>query len=77
MTNKPVELCYRQFGMRLEQLRNALGWTQEELAKKTNLVRGSIANIERGKQRILLHDVERFATAFGTSPKQLLRGIWT
>jgi len=40
------------------------------------LTRGSIANIELGKQRILLHDVQRFSDAFGISPKVLLRGIW-
>lgn len=75
-TNKPIELVYRQFGMKVEQIRSALGWTQDDLAKKTGLSRGSIANLETGKQRILLADVERFASAFNTSPKQLLRGIW-
>jgi len=77
MTNKPVQLCYRQFGMKVEQLRTMLGWNQQDLAKRVGLTRGSIANIETGRQRILLHDVEKFAEAFGTSPKQLMRGIWT
>lgn len=74
---EPVQLCYRQLGMKIEQLRTALGWTQEDLAKKLNMARGSVANIETGRQRVLMHDIETIATAFGSTPKQLLRGIWT
>lgn len=73
---KPIEPIYRLMGAKIEQLRNVLGWSQEDLAKKVGLTRGSIANIEAGKQRILLHDVERFCTAFQTSPRNLLRGVW-
>lgn len=35
------------------------------------------AKIETGRQRLLLDDVEKFAAAFGTTPKNLMRGIWT
>ncbi len=71
------ELVYRQLGGKIEQVRSALGWTQDELAKKIGLTRASIANIEAGRQRILLHDLEKFSVAFGMAPKALLRGIWT
>jgi transcriptional regulator with XRE-family HTH domain len=73
---KPIELCYRQIGMKIEQIRGAVGLTQEELAKRMGLQRSSICNIEAGRQRILLHDVEKFAAALGTTVKHLLRGIW-
>lgn len=77
MSDKPpIEPVYRSLGAKIEQLRTTLGWTQDELAKKTRLTRGSIANIETGRQRILLHDVETFSMAFNVSPKILLRGIW-
>lgn len=72
-----IEPCYRLFGAKVEQVRNVLGWTQNELAKKVGLTRTSITNIEAGRQRILMHDVEKFAMAFQTTPKALLRGIWT
>lgn len=77
MRNNNVEACYRLLGAKIEQTRTVLGWTQKELADKMNLTRASIANIEAGKQRILLHDVEKFCAAFNIQPKTLLRGIWT
>lgn len=72
-----VEPVYRQLGAKVQQMRDVLGWTQEELASKVGLNRTSIANIEAGSQRILLHDVETFAKAFGCQPRVFLRGIWT
>lgn len=74
--SKPIEPVYRQIGAKIEQLRDSLGWTQQDLADKVGLTRGSVANIELGRQRILLADVERFSRAFAISPKHLMRGIW-
>ena len=76
MTAKPVEPVYRLFGARVEQLRTTLGMNQHELAKKLGYSRGSIANIETGRQRILLGDVDRFAAGFGITARQLMKGIW-
>lgn len=73
MINEPV---YRLVGAKIEQTRTMLGWTQQELAAKVNLTRTSITNIEAGRQRILLHDIEKFCAAFNMAPKALLRGIW-
>lgn len=69
---KKIEPVYRLLGARIEHIRTTLGWTHAELA-----VRTSVTNIEAGRQRILLHDLETIATAFGITAKQLLRGIWT
>ena len=77
MPLKPVEPIYRMLGMKVEQLRTMLGWTQQELADKLHRSRGSIANFEAGRERILLHDLEAIAAAFSSSPKAMLRGIWT
>lgn len=73
---KPIEPCYRQFGAKVETIRTTLGWSQLDLAKRVGLTRTSITNIEAGRQRILLHDVVRFSTAFNTEPKALLKGIF-
>jgi DNA-binding XRE family transcriptional regulator len=71
------EAVYRLLGAKIEQTRTMLGWTQDDLAKKVKLTRTSIANIEAGNQRLLFHDIEKFAMAFNMQPKALLRGIWT
>ena len=73
---KPIEPVYRQLGAKIEQVRTVLGWTQNDLAKKTHMSRGSIANIELGRQRLLLNDVQKFADAFGSDCKCLMKGIW-
>ena len=73
----PIEPCHRLLGTRIEHIRTTLGLTQQELAKRVGLTRASIANIETGRHRFLLHVVERFAQALSTTPKHLMRGIWT
>jgi transcriptional regulator with XRE-family HTH domain len=73
---KEVEPIYRQFGSKIESMRVALGLSQQELSKRVGLTRTSVTNIEAGRQRVLLDDVEKFAAAFTTSPKFLMRGIW-
>lgn len=73
---KLVEPVYRQFGAKVESMRAVMMITQEDLAKRVKLTRASITNIEAGKQRVLLADVERFAIALGISPRSLMKGIW-
>ena len=74
--NKPIEACYIAFGVRVRMMREMLGLTQDELAKKMKISRPSLANIEVGRQRVLLGDVQRFADAIGVAPKQMMKGIW-
>ena len=73
---QPVEPVYRLFGAKVEQIRNVLGWTQADLAKKIGQSRAALANIEGGKQRVLLHHVEAFAKAFGMTAKEFSKGLW-
>ena len=57
------EALYRVFGRRLHDLRLKKHVPQQELATLSGLTRSSIANIESGKQRVLLHQVLQFAEA--------------
>ena len=57
------EAIYRVFGRKLRELRDKKGIPQEELATLSGLTRSSIANIENGKQRVMLHHLVRFAEA--------------
>ncbi len=73
---KPIEAVHQGVGVRIRSVRETLGISQAELAKRVNLTRTSLVNIEAGRQRMLLHSVEDFARALGTTPKTLLKGIW-
>lgn len=54
---------YGAFGNAVSTRRKALGLTQSQLAGKVGMSRASIANIESGRQNILLHHVYSLATA--------------
>lgn len=71
-----IERCYKRFGKNVRNIRIACGLTQEQLAKRVGLVRTSVVNIEAGRQRILLNDIQRFSTALRTDRKYFLSGIW-
>ena len=55
----------------------ALGLDQGTLAKRVGMTRTSLTNIEAGRQRVQLHQVEQMAEALGTTAKNLMRGIWS
>lgn len=76
-TIKELEPCYRMLAARVVMIRSAIGMTQKTLAKRAGFTRPSIANFEAGRQRVPLHRVEIIARALHTTPKHLMRGIWT
>lgn len=73
---KRIEPVYLDFGIRLAEIRIAIGLSQLELAERLGYSRPSISNIEAGRQRVLLDDVDRFSKALGCTPKHLMKGIW-
>lgn len=60
-----IEPVYEAFGRLVRARRIQLGWTQERLggALGAGMTRASIANIEAGKQRALLHTAIELAAA--------------
>lgn len=74
---KPLEPVYGLVAMKIRHVRETVGMTQEDLAKKVGYTRVTIVNIETGRQRLPLHMVEEISRALGTTTKHLMRGIWT
>ena len=66
------EAVYPAFGRRLRELREKKRVPQQELATFSGLTRSSIANIESGKQRVLLHQVLQFAVILDVAVGDLL-----
>lgn len=54
---------YRQLGQNVARARGKLGKTQAEIAAQIGLTRASLANIETGRQKVLMHHVFRLASA--------------
>ncbi|MDE2589223.1 MAG: helix-turn-helix transcriptional regulator [Patescibacteria group bacterium] len=71
-----IEKCHIRVGHKIKILRECFGMTQEDLAIAVGIGRTSIANIETGRQRLLLHSIAKFAKALGVEPEMLLKNIW-
>ena len=57
----------RRLGLKLQELRKAKGWSQEEFADRANLHRTYISAVERGVRNPTITVVEKLATALGVS----------
>ena len=52
-----------QFGLKVKQLRNQKGWSQEELAHKADIDRTYLPGIEAGKRNVSIVVIEKLAKA--------------
>lgn len=64
-----------EIGRRVRQARTRADLTQELLARKAGLTRGSITNIESGAQAPPPYRLVRLAAALGVEPAHLLPGV--
>ena len=72
VTPHPV---YKQIGAVIRQRRKQLDFKQQKLASKLGISRGSLANIETGRQSILVHQLYKFAEILGLTPSDLLPSL--
>lgn len=63
---------YTAVGRLVREARDKAGLTQEALASRVGLTRTSVTNIEKGRQKLLLHTFCDLAGALGVSPDALL-----
>ena len=67
-----TDSLYARLGDLVRLHRKRIGVTQAEVGKRIGLSRTSITNIEKGRQKILLHQLYDIATALQTTPESLL-----
>jgi transcriptional regulator with XRE-family HTH domain len=66
-----IDDFYAEFGRAVATRRNALDLTQSQLALRLGMSRASLANIERGEQRVYLHQGVQLAQELGETIGQL------
>jgi len=60
-------------GLRLKELRDAKGWSQRELSRRSGVRQATISHLETGKARTLsLVALEKLARALGCDPGYLI-----
>jgi transcriptional regulator with XRE-family HTH domain len=69
-TGESVQSFYQDFGALVRRARGAM--PQAALGLRVGLSRGSISNIEAGRQHVPLHLLPRLATALGVEAIELL-----
>ena len=72
MTEMTPHSIYKDIGSLIKARRKTLGLKQEKLSGALGISRGSLANIETGRQSILVHQLYHFAKALELSPADLL-----
>lgn len=66
---------YPLIGGIVRRRRKQLGMTQEKLAGQVSMSRAALANIEIGRQNVLVHQLYSLAGALDLSPEDLLPQI--
>ena len=52
---------YKRLGTIIKERRRQLGFTQEHLSSQLGISRASLANVETGRQRVLVHQLYQLA----------------
>ena len=63
---------YKAIGAVIRTRRKTQGLRQEDLAQRLGISRGALANIEAGRQGILVHQLYNFAEILDVTPADLL-----
>ena len=69
-----IDICLQDIGNRITELSKRLGWTQEELAEKTDLTPQFISYAESGKRAMCPENLLKLSKALNVSADYLLTG---
>jgi transcriptional regulator with XRE-family HTH domain len=72
MMDGVTDRLYRLVGKRIAQVRRRMSLSQTKLGQLTGLTRGSIANIELGRQHAPLHTIWQLGSKIEIDPRALL-----
>jgi len=68
-------MVYRSIGIRIQQARQELGLTQEELAARLGCTQAALSNYELGKRRLYLASLEQIAEVLGKPLSYFLESL--
>ena len=63
---------YKEFGQLLRDARKTAGMSQADLASAIGLTRTSVSNVEKGRQRVILHTFATILKVLAKRPEELL-----
>lgn len=69
------DTIYEHIGGVIKRRRKELGLKQQDLAERLGISRGSLANIETGKQGVLVHHLYNYANALDLAPTDFLMSV--
>ena len=69
------ETFFREIGHRLRTRREALEWTQVELARRCGLHKAYIGFVERGERNVSLINLRKIARVLRIRLSDLLKGL--
>jgi transcriptional regulator with XRE-family HTH domain len=68
-------MVYRSIGMRIQQARQELGITQQEMASRLGCTQAALSNYELGKRRLYLASLEQIANVLGKPLSYFLESL--
>lgn len=63
-----------EIGARIREVREAKGWTQDDLAREARMSKSFLSEVETGKRNLSTESLLRVATALGASVEYLMTG---
>lgn len=70
--DQTIDQVYKSLGERIRARRVEVDMTQTELGQRVSMTRSSIANIEAGRQRAMIHTIMQIANELDLEPRELL-----
>lgn len=65
----------KKFGLRIKELRNNRGLSQEKFALSIGMDRTYYASVESGKRNISIINIEKIARGLGLTLEELFKGL--